>query len=179
MSEAEYSLCRNCCLTLGRLKAGSLFACPEHCRRKVRECLTAFRGRGIRFAELGVSCGRRLLLVYDREMVGELLADGDTARFLTDRGYDCSGTAAAVAELRSRVSGGGDFPHEIGVFLGYALDDVKAFIADPCGGKRVGGYWKVYSDLPAKQKLFEKYHRYSDTICGKLVSGHSLLTLFQ
>ena len=110
MSEAEYSLCRNCCLTLGRLKAGSLFACPEHCRRKVRECLTAFRGRGIRFAELGVSCGRRLLLVYDREMVGELLADGDTVRFLADRGYDCSGTAAAVAELRSRVSGGGDFP---------------------------------------------------------------------
>ncbi len=179
MSEAEYSLCRNCCLTLGGLKAGSLFACPEHCRRKVRECLGAFRGRGIRFAELGVSCGRRLLLVYDREMVGELLADGDTARFLTDRGYDCSGTAAAVAELRSRVSGGGDFPHEIGVFLGYALDDVKAFIADPCGGKRVGGYWKVYSDLPAKQKLFEKYRRYSDTICEKLVSGHSLLALFQ
>ena len=44
MSEAEYSLCRNCCLTLGRLKAGSLFACPEHCRRKVRECLTAWTG---------------------------------------------------------------------------------------------------------------------------------------
>lgn len=179
MSEAEYRVCRNCCLTLGGLKAGSLFACAERCRRPVRECLCSFRGQGIRFAEMDGGGGKRLFFVYDRFMLEKLLSDRDTARFLTALGYDCSRPSAVVAELAARVRGGAEFPHEIGVFLGYALDDVKAFIADPGGGTLMGGYWKVYSGFPEKRKLFDEYRRYSDSVFGKFASGQPLAALFQ
>lgn len=179
MSEAEYSLCKNCCLTLGSLKAGSLFTCPDACRRHIRACLGKFRERGIRFAEMNEFGGKRLFYVYNAAMTEALLRDAERAEFLESRGYDCASLHSAVAELRARIRRGGEFPHEIGVFLGYALDDVKAFIADPAGGELIAGYWKVYSDVPAKKKLFGAYRSYCENVFGKLVSGQPLLTLFQ
>ena len=76
MSEAEYSLCKNCCLTLGSLKAGSLFTCSDACRRHIRACLGKFRERGIRFAEMNEFGGKRLFYVYDAAMTEALLRGG-------------------------------------------------------------------------------------------------------
>ena len=48
------------------------------------------------------------------------------------------------------------FPHEIGVFLGYPLEDVKGFIDNKGKNCESCGVWKVYCNREEKDKLFQK-----------------------
>ena len=61
------------------------------------------------------------------------------------------------------------FPHEIGVFLGYDLSDIKSYI----DGKEClyVGYWKVYSNVSEKVKLFNKYTRCKNAVIRMLDKG--------
>lgn len=54
------------------------------------------------------------------------------------------------------------FPHEIGIFLGYPLEDVKGFIENSGRHFKICGQWKVYSDTKRAEKLFAKYAECSD-----------------
>ena len=71
-----------------------------------------------------------------------------------------------------------DFPHEIGVFLGYPIEDVKGFIESPHSGYKTVGTWKVYSNEECAAKTFEQYRRCSQNICQKMVSGFDLADIF-
>ena len=53
----------------------------------------------------------------------------------------------------------GDFPHEIGVFLGYPLADVIGFIQNRGKNFTACGYWKVYTDPTAAQAEFARYKK--------------------
>ena len=50
-----------------------------------------------------------------------------------------------------------NFPHEIGVFLGYPPDDVRGFMKSPCDGVKCVGSWKVYGNQKEAEKIFKKY----------------------
>ena len=72
-----------------------------------------------------------------------------------------------------------DFPHEVGVFLGYPLADVKGFIHSPKEGLKLCGYWKVYGDVQSAAKKFDRYKRCSECICRRMESGESLAKIFK
>ena len=59
--------------------------------------------------------------------------------------------------LRLRSAKAGGFPHEIGLFLGYPLEDVTGFIAAGGAEYRCSGCWKVYGDVEQAQHLFRRY----------------------
>ena len=50
-----------------------------------------------------------------------------------------------------------DFPHEIGIFLGYPLWDVEGFIANKGQNYKLCGYWKVYEDVSGAIDRFREY----------------------
>ncbi|HAU87984.1 MAG TPA: hypothetical protein DCW90_21655 [Lachnospiraceae bacterium] len=52
---------------------------------------------------------------------------------------------------------GSDFPHEVGLFLGYPVWDVKGFIEHKGQQYKLCGYWKVYDDVPGALCKFEEY----------------------
>ena len=67
--------------------------------------------------------------------------------------------------MKSRFDKGEDFPHEIGVFLGYPLYDVEGFIEQrECV---MMGYWKVYRYPSAARRLFALY----DACIRELLNG--------
>ena len=76
----------------------------------------------------------------------------------------------AIERLKDRLSGG-QFPHEIGVFLDYPLADVKGFIEN--GGKncKCCGCWKVYCDECGAKKTFSKYKKCREVYCRLWKSG--------
>ncbi|MEI3013614.1 MAG: DUF3793 family protein [Ruthenibacterium lactatiformans] len=87
-------------------------------------------------------------------------APAGTARFLQACGYPVSmGTGRLLDELsrRMRSAKAGGFPHEIGLFLGYPLEDVTGFIAAGGAEYRCSGCWKVYGDVEQAQHLFRRY----------------------
>ena len=49
------------------------------------------------------------------------------------------------------------FPHELGLLLGYPLDDVEGFIKNDGKNCLYTGYWKVYANVPAKRNLFRRF----------------------
>lgn len=62
---------------------------------------------------------------------------------------------AVLKHLQSRFAGG-EFPHEIGLFLGYPEEDVSSFITQ-CGQNYcICRYWKVYHNVAQANRIFKQ-----------------------
>lgn len=69
------------------------------------------------------------VLFYDHQALSNVLESKDINSFLTFAGYGPSSPIQnKLLLLKSRFTGL-SFPHEIGVFLGYPLKDVKGFVS--------------------------------------------------
>ena len=67
-----------------------------------------------------------------------------------------------------------EFPHEIGLFLGYPPEDVYGFIENKADGFKCVGCWKVYGDARAAQKTFARYKKCSDIYAVQYANGRSI-----
>ena len=77
--------------------------------------------------------------------------------FLRAMGYGDTSPDGALAFLRQRLAESPCFPHEIGVFLGYPLSDVIAFMRDGGRGCRCSGCWKAYTNECEAMRIFQRY----------------------
>lgn len=68
----------------------------------------------------------------------------------------------------------GEFPHELGIFLEYPIEDVKGFIVNRGRNSLLTGYWKVYHNLEAAQRVFLKYDLAKEEVVSAIVAGQSL-----
>lgn len=82
-----------------------------------------------------------------------------------------------VIQLIKRLGESDEFPHEIGLFLGYPPEDVRGFIENGSDGCKCTGYWKVYGDARAAQEMFAKYKKCTDVYCAQHAHGRSLWQL--
>jgi len=92
-------------------------------------------------------CGRRrLILLYSPVLLENLLARPNVRNFLSKAGYPAyRGAQQALEELTRRVTQD-DFPHEIGLFLGYPLKDVAGFMGWAAIPFSSNGPWRIYGD---------------------------------
>jgi hypothetical protein len=104
-------------------------------------------------------CGRRrLVLLYRPVLLESLLAEPKVRNFLGKAGYPAyRGTQEALEELTRRATQG-DFPHEIGLFLGYPLKDVAGFMGWAAIPFSCNGPWRVYGD-PARSLHLANCHK--------------------
>lgn len=117
---------------------------------------------------------RTMIYIYDRQLLDSTLSDAAVREFLVGCGYDRHwGTGECLDRLCSRLCEK-DFPHEIGVFLGYPLEDVKGFIEN-CGRQcKLCGMWKVYGDVERAKEMFERYDQCRINLCRELEKGKQL-----
>ena len=76
-----------------------------------------------------------------------------------------------------RCNASKEFPHEIGVFLGYPLEDVTGFINNTGKNFRYSGIWKVYGDEKEAEKRFYKYKKCTEIYTRLWNNGRSLWQL--
>ena len=177
----------DCCSpTLASLKSGSLFNCRHNNEQaSISECVsewnTEFSGRGIRMCILRMTDHSALIYVYRETSLSRSLSDPEVKSFLEGYGYEvfscCNGCGDSecnecsidrcLEHLSRRISrSGGEFPHEIGVFLDYPLDDVRGFIENNGRNCKAVGMWKVYGDEASARKRFARFTKctsvYSD-----------------
>ena len=131
-------------------------------------------GREIGVRTVSRCAERKLLYVYHRRLLAEALEAEGVRDFLAEQGYLRSyGIEECLDRLCERLSQS-EFPHEIGIFLGYPLEDVKGFIRN-CGQRcKLCGVWKVYGDVERAKELFERYEQCRIRLCGELASGKEL-----
>ena len=101
-----------------------------------------------------------LLLIYREDSLNEYLNRREILDFLQSCGYEGTCFKEFLLHMRKRISDmrsvGQTFPHEIGVFLGYPLCDIKGFLR--CAGRDYlhSGYWKVYENLDSTLAKFRQ-----------------------
>lgn len=122
--------------------------------------------------------GRALLLVYRPAHLAQALADPLAARLLHRHGYPAGAALDdTLRALKGRIATEGDFPHEIGLFLGYPPADVAGFIHHRGSRYKLCGLWKVYSDVERAKALFSEYDSCSRRLHCHLDNGGDLSDL--
>ncbi len=119
-----------------------------------------------------------LLLIYNPRLLEKWLVSEPTKSFLQEYGYPAElGISAMLTRLRARVNENGEFPHEIGCFLGYHLEDVIGFINNSKNYETYG-IWKVYGNVETKKKIFDLYDRCKANFTTRMNNGESFYAIF-
>lgn len=179
MCDTEYTLALHGGLTFAGIKAASLFWVRGEQLPAVRQYGERFSCRGFRFVVLRCEEKRCLLYVYHEARLREILFEAANRTFLRSCGYVYGDVVEAVMLLGRRIADRNAFPHEIGLFLGYPLEDVRGFIGESMHTAYFSGYWKVYAEPEKKSRLFAQYRRCSERICGKVKQGAYLGEIFK
>ena len=142
----------------------------------VREYAEKLLDSGIRM-EIFCGCrGNYLLLVYRPALLAGCLGTEEARRILKRDGYPAGASLPEMLEiLKGRFRPGGEFPHEIGLFLGYPPEDVEGFCKYKGAGCKLCGYWKVYRDVDKARRLFASYDRCRSYMSGQFRQGRSLM----
>lgn len=156
-------LVRHCAPTLAGIKTASLFTCPYTSREElldsVRRMNKRLSGKGLRMIPLRFSDKKALIYLYRPQKLTADLADSTAAEILECRGYNTGSCEKCVGKLMQKLRQEGDFPHEIGLFLGYPAEDVNGFIQQGPDLCKCTGCWKVYGDEESAKKKFAQYKK--------------------
>lgn len=179
MSQTGYALGVNCGITFAGIKPASLFWLDDEASCDLSYYRRMFSKKHFYFMAVRQAQGRKLFYVFNRARLEEILFDEENHNFLRSLGYEYQTIGGALKELKTRMEANEDFPHEVGLFLGYPLEDVLGFIEDRRGGACIEcGYWKVYGQEEKKAELFRRYRKCSQCICEKLKDGTPLERIF-
>lgn len=178
-STFEELLAYNCAPVLAGIKPSNLLSLMPDDGEEIDKLLAQyneqFAERGLVFKRLCACTKRVLVLVYNSAQLRKLVREPGYAAYLIAAGYQAGATLEEnLAMLEQRLSDQNGFPHEIGVFLGYPLEDILGFVLNKGTGCKYSGYWKVYGDVPKARSLFAAYEHYRDIILAKLAAGLSL-----
>ena len=184
---SEDLIVRHCAPTLAGLKTGHMFTAPFTSKTQldseVQQLNHILADKGLRITVLriachaiqsksrsknsnkrrGTHCGkgciRALIYIY---RPGRLQSDLDVEEakdILLRFGYEESSLDGCISRLADRIYECDEFPHEVGLFLGYPPEDVKGFIELGGRNSKASGYWKVYGDVDRAQKQFERFSK--------------------
>lgn len=166
MSMMDKMLIEHCSPTLGGLKTANLFSHPYSSREELDSMICAWNKelnpKGVSLYMLCNRVERALVYVCRGSMLENDLQNSDVQEFLMEYGYRKFDPTSCIVRLQERLQNSPDFPHEIGIFLGYPLEDVKGFIDNAGQNCKCTGYWKVYCNECESAKLFTKYKKCKD-----------------
>ena len=145
-------------------------------RDAIRTYEVEFTLRGITLTTLGERSGRIELLAYRPNLVAEVL--GDPACSLPpgaglsrgQRGGAHGHPSQAPCGIPARRAN--PLPHEVGVVLGYPLEDVLGYMRGECETCR--GPWRSYGDARAAELRFMRVVRGERTCRERFASGVTL-----
>ena len=161
--------------TLAGLKTASLFSQPY---RNTKELLLEIRAynrrlrpKGMCLIPVAAKKGRVLLYLYRPKRLEADLSAAEAEEILQKAGYEPGNSGHIVYQLVNRLENKGEFPHEIGVFLGYPPEDVKGFIENRAKNCKCVGCWKVYGNVDAAKKTFRAYRNCTECYRKQLEKG--------
>lgn len=173
----EAVLVRQCAPTLAGMKPGSIF-CFNHSplevsRQKVCQWNKQLEPFGLTVQILleRPGSGSVIVFVYRHDRLEQMLSDDAYQNFLAEAGYERTNLDGLLEQLAYRLRTQPEFPHEIGVFLGYPLRDVTGFIENHGRNFTCCGFWKSYGDPAEMQVCFACYRRCIQTYVAMFEQG--------
>lgn len=159
----ESYLIKHCAPTLAKLKTAGLFSfsyySEEELKQQINSCNTMLNPKGVYIFVLHKNNHKSLIYVYRKKNLIKDINKKGVKEFIQNCGYENTDVNYLLNHLSSRFSKDNQFPHEIGLFLGYPLKDVTGFIENSGKNSKLCGYWKVYDNVAYAADLFGKYSK--------------------
>ncbi len=142
---------------------------------EIRELNRILVPKGLRLLPLRYQDRKALLYLYRPSELRVDLKDQLAGKRCWQRpGIPYKGSEQCVAYLARRFRSGGEFPHEVGLFLSYPPQDVLGFIENRAVNYKCAGLWKVYGDEALARRLFDKFRKCTDIYCELWRAGSGI-----
>lgn len=172
LKSIETQIALQCAPLISGLKMSNLLIVSAEDETLVRMIL---RKSGISFYRLLKSGEKVTFLLFRREWLEAYLQQKEVRAVFVAEGYQdyiLGNVFRTFQERYKRYMNGGDcFPHEMGLLLGYPVEDVQGFMENEGKNFLYSGYWKVYADVQEKIKLFQKFETAKETVIQLLSYG--------
>lgn len=162
----EKLIIEQCAPTLANLKTGEIvnyrFNNLEQAKREISLLSHTLELRGVNIEILLKREKSLLLYVYRKNRLACDLSCPIARSFLEKEGYKPDSIDETIQKLRVRMNVDkikNKFPHEIGLFLSYPVQDVMGFINNQGKNCRHCGYWKVYEEEEKAILMFAKFDK--------------------
>lgn len=157
----EETVIAQCSPTMAGIKTGNLFSCHMYDKKELLSAIRKLNGmfvkKGVRLVPLKYEGARALLYMYRPDFLREDFHSRPVAEILEGLEYPVESPECCVMKLSQKLNCEEQFPHEIGLFLGYPPEDVKGFIQNKAENAKYIGAWKVYGDVNAAKRKFAQY----------------------
>lgn len=172
-------LIEHCSPTLASLKTASLFTYrfEDDLDSTLETWNEVFSEKGIELIVLRRKENSALIYVCRRSRLAEDLQRPGVACLLADFGYTDISVSGAIEHLKIRLAENEEFPHEIGIFLGYPLEDVIGFIENAGQNCKCSGCWKVYCNECEAMRTFARYKKCREVYLRLWNEGRSIRKL--
>lgn len=120
----------------------------------------------------------KVILIYNEINLMNAIYKRNSIEFLEKLGYSLEMNLDEIlSHLVNRYS---DFhcPHELGIFLGIPVSDVKCFMECTESKCLLCGYWKVYEEEKKAKKIFELYDSSKEIVMNHLLIGKDLKEVY-
>lgn len=122
-------------------------------------------------------------LLYRKEEVLRYLNTEEVKNAMLQFGYEKIDLPVILKKLSMRyhayMSHREEFPHELGLLLGYPLEDVLGFIEN-CGQNFLyAGYWKVYGNVEEAVALFARFEYAKEQLIRMVSRGMEIPEILQ
>ncbi|KAB1437832.1 DUF3793 family protein [Candidatus Galacturonibacter soehngenii] len=180
LKKLEIQLAIQCAPVLTGIKISNLLIVHNENSKYVMEL---FQDTEISFFILCVTREKTTFLIYRSTELISYLAKPNVKELLYRLGYQNQDVQYFLHSLRDKYESymkeGLSFPHELGLALGYPVEDVYGFIVNKGQNFLSIGYWKVYANVLEKQKLFDQYDLAKEMTIRFISNGVSILEIIE
>ena len=178
LKDIQTQLALQCAPLITGMKVSNLLIVQNENIFKVRQIL---KDTDIQYFVLLKTEQKTTMLLYKKNELEAYLSEEQVKLFLMEMGYPVSALCHVLpmlqAEYRDYMAKKKQFPHELGILLGYPVEDVEGFIKNKGRNCLCSGYWKVYEDLAAKVCLFQKFELAKETLIQLISNGENMIDI--
>ena len=154
----ETHLVVQCAPMISGIKISNLFNVEKRLASQLKQVLER---SGISYYLLLESEDKVTFLVYREDELKAYLMQDRVCQSMKNFGYESLDLTEVLKRFQKRYTEcmelKAEFPHEMGLLLGYPVEDVRGFIEHQGRDYLCTGYWKVYENLEQKQQLFQRF----------------------
>lgn len=171
----ELQVATQCAPLLAGLKPSNLLIIPEN---RIEDLQETLKGTRFSFFRLSKKDGREVYLLYQVSELVYYLTEPKVQELLAELGYtefELTKLLKSIGEkYEAHQTHGTEFPHELGLVLGYPVVDVRGFMQYDGKNFLYSGYWKVYGNLNGTRRLFKEFGKAKELAVELALIGYDI-----
>ncbi|MCI1208332.1 MAG: DUF3793 family protein [Treponema sp.] len=171
-----FQIIQACAPVLAGIKPAGMFHVAREkypfLTRQLRELNKRLNPFGLYFFTICRCPVGELLFIYNKRRLSEILRKQEIRSYLKKKGYpEHVSVEKTIFHFQSNFILKKSFPHEVGILLGYPLEDVIGFENNNGTHFKYAGYWKVYGSVPKACRQFKVYEKCTDVMISRYTAG--------